>query len=159
MSSAPLCVLCVKFFALDKLKSSLPSSRFISDGCGPLLPFAPIGECLECALHGHLSEVFRGQLPGSQDEPQPICGVAYPPKVAISKLVNSLKGVSSRRLKQEFPDLARRYCRGALWSPSYFAASLWWCSHHHHPAVHRATADAGMSTTARRAGSRLISRA
>src|SRR5881397_1888262 len=28
--------------------------------------------------------------------------VHYPPKVALSKLVNSLKGVSSRRLRQEY---------------------------------------------------------
>ena len=31
--------------------------------------------------------------------------VNFPPKVAVTKLVNSLKGVSSRRLRQEFPDL------------------------------------------------------
>jgi putative transposase len=49
--------------------------------------------------------------------------VHYPPKVAISKLVNSLKGVSSRLLRQEFPSLAQRYWRGVLWSPSYFAGS------------------------------------
>ncbi|MET7921092.1 IS200/IS605 family transposase, partial [Streptomyces avermitilis] len=29
--------------------------------------------------------------------------VHYPPKVAISRLVGSLKGVSARRLRQEFP--------------------------------------------------------
>jgi REP element-mobilizing transposase RayT len=33
--------------------------------------------------------------------------VDFPPKVAISKLVNSIEGVSSRRLRQEFPDLVR----------------------------------------------------
>jgi putative transposase len=49
--------------------------------------------------------------------------IQYPPKVAISKLVNSLKGVSSRLLRQEFPGLANRYWRGVLWSPSYFAGS------------------------------------
>ena len=49
--------------------------------------------------------------------------VSYPPKVAISKLVNSLKGVSSRSLRREFPELASRYWKGVLWSPSYFAAS------------------------------------
>ena len=32
--------------------------------------------------------------------------VTYPPTVQLSRLVNSLKGVSSRRLRQEFPDLA-----------------------------------------------------
>jgi len=49
--------------------------------------------------------------------------VAYPPKVAVSHLVNSLKGVSSRLLRKERPDIEKRYWKGALWSPSYFAAS------------------------------------
>ncbi len=49
--------------------------------------------------------------------------VNYPPKHSISALVNSLKGVSSRLLRLERPDLARRYWKGVLWSPSYFAAS------------------------------------
>jgi len=49
--------------------------------------------------------------------------VEYPPKVALSKLVNSLKGVSSRRLRQQHPEIAHRYYKGVLWSPSYFAAS------------------------------------
>lgn len=49
--------------------------------------------------------------------------VEYPPKVAVSTLVNSLKGVSARRLRQERPDIAERYWRGGLWSASYFAAS------------------------------------
>ena len=49
--------------------------------------------------------------------------VEYPPKVAISALVNSLKGVSSRLLRQSRPDIAHRYWKGVLWSPSYFAAS------------------------------------
>ncbi|WP_261565632.1 IS200/IS605 family transposase [Frankia gtarii] len=51
--------------------------------------------------------------------------VNFPPKVALSKLVNSLKGVSSRRMRQEFPDLARHYWRAnRLWSGSYFAGSV-----------------------------------
>jgi putative transposase len=49
--------------------------------------------------------------------------VNYPPKVALSSLVNSLKGVSSRLLRKQFPSLAMRYWKGVLWSPSYFAAS------------------------------------
>lgn len=49
--------------------------------------------------------------------------VNYPPKHSVSSLVNSLKGVSSRLLRLERPDLARRYWKGVLWSPSYFAAS------------------------------------
>jgi len=49
--------------------------------------------------------------------------VNYPPKHSVSSLVNSLKGVSSRLLRLERPDLAARYWKGMLWSPSYFAAS------------------------------------
>lgn len=37
--------------------------------------------------------------------------------------VNSLKGVSSRRLRQNHPAMAKRYWKGVLWSPSYFSAS------------------------------------
>jgi putative transposase len=47
----------------------------------------------------------------------------YPPKVPVSKLVNSLKGVSSRLLKKDFPELKQYYWKNALWSPSYFASS------------------------------------
>jgi len=50
--------------------------------------------------------------------------VRYPPKVAISKLVNSLKGVSARLLRKEFTGhMNRHIMHGHLWSPSYFAAS------------------------------------
>ncbi|AHK79920.1 transposase [Ectothiorhodospira haloalkaliphila] len=50
--------------------------------------------------------------------------VEYPPKVAVSNLVNSLKGVSSRLLRKERPDIEKRYWKGSvLWSPSYFASS------------------------------------
>ena len=49
--------------------------------------------------------------------------VKYSPKVAVSALVNSLKGISSRLLRQERPDLQRCYWQGVRWSPSYFAAS------------------------------------
>ena len=51
--------------------------------------------------------------------------VNYPPKVALSRLVNSLKGVSSRRLKLIHPELEKpAYQKNALWSPSYFAGSV-----------------------------------
>jgi putative transposase len=51
--------------------------------------------------------------------------VNFPPKIALSRLVNSLKGVSSRRMRQEFPELAAHYYRAnKLWSGSYFAGSV-----------------------------------
>ena len=51
--------------------------------------------------------------------------VNFPPKVALSKLVNSLKGVSSRLLRKEFEDIRLSYWQGVrLWSGSYFAGSV-----------------------------------
>ncbi|HBM2987435.1 TPA: IS200/IS605 family transposase [Klebsiella aerogenes] len=48
----------------------------------------------------------------------------YPPKLAVSNLVNSLKGVSSRLFRRDRPDIARRhYYKGVLWTQGYFASS------------------------------------
>ncbi|MFI1769750.1 IS200/IS605 family transposase, partial [Streptomyces sp. NPDC020800] len=50
--------------------------------------------------------------------------VHYPPKVQLSKLVNSLKGVSSRYLRQEFTGRVNHFIvHGRFWSGSYFAGS------------------------------------
>lgn len=50
--------------------------------------------------------------------------INYPPKVAISKLANSLKGVSSRLIrKKNYPSIRKKLWGGALWSPSYFSGS------------------------------------
>ena len=50
--------------------------------------------------------------------------VTYPPKVSVSSLVNSLKGVSSRLIRKgDFPSIRRKLWGGSLWSPSYFAGS------------------------------------
>lgn len=50
--------------------------------------------------------------------------VNYPPKVSVSKLVNSLKGVSSHLIrKKNYPNILKKLWGKALWSPSYFAGS------------------------------------
>lgn len=50
--------------------------------------------------------------------------VHYPPTVELAKLVNSLKGVSSRILRKEFTSHVSRFLwGGSFWSPSYFAGS------------------------------------
>ncbi|MEV4349995.1 transposase [Actinoplanes sp. NPDC049596] len=50
--------------------------------------------------------------------------VNFPPKVTVARPVNSLEGVSSRRLRRDFPDLARHYDRAnKLWSGPYLAGS------------------------------------
>lgn len=50
--------------------------------------------------------------------------VAFPATVELSKLVNSLKGVSSRRLRQRFPEVSKHYWNtNVLWSRSYYAGT------------------------------------
>jgi putative transposase len=48
----------------------------------------------------------------------------YPPKISLSVLVNSLKGVSARMLRSQFTGRVNQASmHGHFWSPSYFAAS------------------------------------
>ena len=50
--------------------------------------------------------------------------VNYPPKVALSRFVGSLKGVSSRYIRESnYPEIKKKLWGKALWSPSYFAGS------------------------------------
>jgi putative transposase len=50
--------------------------------------------------------------------------VNYPPKACVSALVNSLKGVSGRMIRQKnYPSIRKKLWGGARWSPSYFAVS------------------------------------
>ena len=48
--------------------------------------------------------------------------IEYPPKLSISQIVNSLKGVSSRMYGKA--GFTKPYGKDALWSPSYFASSV-----------------------------------
>ena len=73
------------------------------------------------------SEVSLIEFNGEQDHIHML--IEYPPKVQISKLINVLKGTSSRKLKMLFPELHQPAWRhDALWSPSYFCGS---CGGHH----------------------------
>lgn len=49
--------------------------------------------------------------------------IAYPPKLAVSVMVNNLKSVSSRLLRQQNTHLRMQSKTGLLWSRSYFACS------------------------------------
>lgn len=79
----------------------------------------------------YMKELFKKLLANFESELAEFNGekdhvhllVNYPPKVCISKLVNALKGTSSKMLKEKFPELKQYYLQNALWSPSYFAGS------------------------------------
>ncbi|WP_286796872.1 IS200/IS605 family transposase [Psychrobacter sp. UBA6291] len=49
--------------------------------------------------------------------------IQYPPTVQLSKMVNNLKSVTSRRMRANFIDLRVAYNKPVLWSRSYFAGS------------------------------------
>jgi len=50
--------------------------------------------------------------------------VHYPPWVALSRIVSSLKGVSARRLRQDSPTHINKYLWSEhFWSPSHFPGS------------------------------------
>ncbi|MDY6898929.1 MAG: IS200/IS605 family transposase [Cyanobacteriota bacterium] len=52
------------------------------------------------------------------------CLFQYHPDVVLSKLVNNLKSVSSRKLRQEYSEhLSEIYWKEVFWSGSYFVAS------------------------------------
>jgi len=76
---------------------------------------------LEAAMRRVASEMSFSivELNGEADHLHVV--VRYPPKLSISKIVNSLKGVSSRRYREA--GHAAPSSR-SLWSPSYFASSV-----------------------------------
>ncbi len=49
--------------------------------------------------------------------------VSVPPKLAISKLVQLLKGTSGYKMMQEFPHLAKKFWGRHLWARGYFCVS------------------------------------
>jgi putative transposase len=49
--------------------------------------------------------------------------VSYPPKVSVSDMVRLMKGRSSRRIQEEFPQLGKRYWGKHFWGIGYAAFS------------------------------------
>ena len=50
--------------------------------------------------------------------------LSAPPHLAPAKLVQYIKGRSSRRLQEEFPELRKRYWGQHLWARGYFCAMV-----------------------------------
>jgi putative transposase len=49
--------------------------------------------------------------------------VSYPPRLAVSKLVQYLKGKSSRKMLQEFTELKKQFWGQHIWARGYFAGA------------------------------------
>ncbi len=50
--------------------------------------------------------------------------VSCPPALSPSKVMQYLKGRSSRKLQEEFPHLKKRYWGQHLWARGYFCATV-----------------------------------
>ena len=50
--------------------------------------------------------------------------LSYPPSLSVSKLVQYLKGKTSRRLLQDYTELRKAFWGQHLWARGYFAASV-----------------------------------
>lgn len=76
-------------------------------------------------VFNHVCKDFEAELVAFDGEDDHVhLLVNYPPKVSVSALVNSLKGVSSRMIrKKNYPSITKKLWGGALWPPSYFAGS------------------------------------
>ena len=88
--------------------------------------------CFTDRVLRHMEEIFRAVCEDFEAELVEFDGegdhvyllVNYPPKVALSRLVGSLKGVSSRHIREaDYPEIRKKLWGTALWSPSYFAGS------------------------------------
>ena len=49
--------------------------------------------------------------------------VSAPPRISVSKMMQYIKGKSSRQLQQEYPSLRKRYWGQHLWARGYFCAT------------------------------------
>lgn len=88
--------------------------------------------CFTNRVLNHLEKVFRSVCADFEAELVEFSGeddhvhllVNYPPKVSLSRLVMSLKGVSARYIREaNYPEIKNKLWGKALWSPSYFAGS------------------------------------
>jgi putative transposase len=50
--------------------------------------------------------------------------LSIPPGVSVSRIIQYIKGKSSRKLQQEFPELRKRYWGQHLWAIGYFAVTV-----------------------------------
>ena len=50
--------------------------------------------------------------------------ISCPPTLAPAKIMQYLKGRSSKMLQEEFPELRKRYWGQHLWSPGYFCRTV-----------------------------------
>jgi putative transposase len=49
--------------------------------------------------------------------------ISYPPQLSVTEIVKSIKGRTSRRIQEEYPELSKKYWGQHFWSIGYAAFS------------------------------------
>lgn len=52
------------------------------------------------------------------------CFVSAPPKLSITDLVKYLKGITGRKLYEQFPEIKDKLWKGQLWNHSYYVETI-----------------------------------
>lgn len=52
------------------------------------------------------------------------CFVSAPPKLSITDIVKYLKGITGRKLFEQYPDLRQKLWKGELWNHSYYVETI-----------------------------------
>ncbi len=78
--------------------------------------------CLEIA--GDIARDFNAAVVEANGEPDHIhILLSAPPDFNLCRMINSLKTVTSRRLKKEFPDIRKKLWKEKFWTSSYFVVT------------------------------------
>lgn len=70
-----------------------------------------------CAMHGYTVLALETDIDHVH------CFVSAKPSESPSKIVGLLKGYSSRMVRKQFPELARRTGKGQLWTSAYYVGT------------------------------------
>ena len=52
------------------------------------------------------------------------CFVSGPPKLSVTDIVKYLKGITGRKLFEQFPEIREKLCKGQLWNHSYYVETI-----------------------------------
>ena len=52
------------------------------------------------------------------------CFVSDPPKLAVTDIVKYLKGITGRKLFEQFPEIREKLWKGQLWNHSYYVETI-----------------------------------
>lgn len=59
---------------------------------------------------------------GEQDHVH--CFITAPPKLSVTTIVKYLKGITGRKLYEQFPEIRNKLWKGQLWNHSYYCETI-----------------------------------